>query len=374
MKIVVAPDSFKGALRAGRVAASFAAGWREVRPQDTVIEFPLSDGGEGVCDALAGNGRGTVEQISVHDPLMREVMADIGFTEDFAVLESAGANGIELLDSDELDPMLATTYGVGEALKELLTVRSCRKIIIGIGGSATNDAGTGMLQALGFRFYDARNQEITDCRGGRLHDIAQIDDTLVPEAVRQSSFTIACDVDTPFCGPEGAAPVFAPQKGANPDMVARLDAGMASFAQVIEDKYNINIVPLPGAGAAGGMGGGFRAFLNATLQRGIDMVLDAIGFDQLIQGADLIITGEGKIDFQTAKGKTAAGVLARAKKQGIPVIAIGGCVEMCDSLQQMGFAGIYPITEEKLPLEIAMQSDIAAANVEKTVRSKVEGI
>jgi glycerate kinase len=201
-----------------------------------------------------------------------------------------------------------------------------------------------------------------------MHMIARIHDSEVAESVRQSQFTVACDVDTPFCGKDGAAPVFAPQKGADKEMVARLDAGMASLAKVIESTYHINIVPLAGAGAAGGMGGGFRAFLNATLQRGIEMVLDAIQFDQIIQNADLIITGEGKIDFQTAKGKTAAGVLGRAKKQGIPVVAIGGCVEMCESVEQMGFAGIYPILEEKVPLEIAMQSNFAASNVEKTVK------
>ena len=192
--------------------------------------------------------------------------------------------------------------------------------------------------------------------------------------MREAQFVVACDVDTPFCGPEGAAPVFAPQKGANAEMVAKLDAGMASFAKVVETKYGINIVPMAGAGAAGGMGGGFRAFLNATLQRGIEMVLDAILFDQIIKGADLVITGEGRIDFQTAKGKTAAGVLARAKKQAVPVVAIGGSVEKCESVEQMGFAGIYPILEEEVPLELAMQPAFAAANVESTVKKIVANL
>jgi glycerate kinase len=198
-------------------------------------------------------------------------------------------------------------------------------------------------------------------------DIARIDDSQVSEEVRQSVFTVACDVDTPFCGPEGAAPVFAPQKGADAEMVNKLDTGMASLAKVIADKYALNVVPVAGAGAAGGMGGAFYAFLHANLKKGIDMVLDAIDFDTTIQGADLVITGEGKVDFQTSKGKTAAGVLGRAKKQHIPVIAIGGCVEMCDTLLQMGFAGIYPILEEEVPLEVAMQRDFAMSNVTKTV-------
>ena len=212
------------------------------------------------------------------------------------------------------------------------------------------------------------NGEVIDrCAGGRMADIARIDDSQVSEEVRQSVFTVACDVDTPFCGPEGAAPVFAPQKGADAEMVSQLDAGMASLAKVIADTYAVDVVPVAGAGAAGGMGGAFYAFLHATLKKGIDMVLDAIDFDTTLAGADLVITGEGKVDFQTAKGKTAAGVLARAKQQHIPVIAIGGCVEMCDSLLQMGFAGIYPILEEKVPLEIAMQRDFAMSNVTKTV-------
>jgi glycerate kinase len=279
----------------------------------------------------------------------------------------AAASGLTLLQPEERNPWLTSSYGTGEMIMEAIH-HGCRHLLIGIGGSATNDAGTGMLQALGFRFFDAQGQVITDCRGGRMQDIARIDDSAVPQAVRQSQFIVACDVDTPFCGPEGAAPVFAPQKGADTNMVTRLDAGMASLAQVIKDTYHINIVPLAGAGAAGGMGGGFRAFLNATLQRGIEMVLDAIDFDRIIQDANLIITGEGKIDFQTAKGKTAAGVLSHARKQGIPVVAIGGCIEMCESVEQMGFAGIYPIIEEKVPLEIAMQSDIAASNIENTVK------
>jgi glycerate kinase len=245
--------------------------------------------------------------------------------------------------------------------------RGCRNFLVGIGGSATNDAGMGMLQALGFRFYDVNNELIINGCGGSLATITRIDDSQVPISVKESVFTVACDVDTPFCGPDGAAPVFAPQKGADTDMVKRLDHGMASFAHVIKQQYDIDIVSVEGAGAAGGMGGAFLAFLGATLKKGIDMVLDAIDFDTTIAESDLVITGEGKVDFQTAKGKTAAGVLQRAKKQHIPVIAIGGCVEICDSLLQMGFAGIYPILEEKVPLEVAMQRDFAMSNVTKTV-------
>ena len=367
MKIVIASDSFKGSLTSVEVAQAATRGIKAVYPDCEVVAVNVADGGEGTVDAIVEALHGEIVYTTVSDPLGRPIQARYGIAGKKAIIEMAAASGLPLLSSEERNPWITSTYGTGEMIMDAIQ-RGCSQFLIGIGGSATNDAGTGMLQALGFKFYDFNGQEIIDCRGGRLQDIADLDDTFVPKAVREAQFIVACDVDTPFCGPEGAAPVFAPQKGADAEMVAKLDAGMTSFAHVIENKYGINIVPVTGAGAAGGMGGGFRAFLNASLQRGIDMVLDAIDFDYTIQSADLIITGEGKIDFQTAKGKTAAGVLARAKKQNIPVIAIGGCVEICESVKQMGFAGIYPITEEKLPLEIAMQAEVAAMNVEKTVK------
>ena len=367
MKIVIASDSFKGSLTSVEVAQAATRGIKAVYPDCDVVAVNVADGGEGTVEAIVDALGGEIVHTTVSDPLGRPIQARYGIAGKKAIIEMAAASGLPLLSSEERNPWITSTYGTGEMIMDAIQ-RGCSQFLIGIGGSATNDAGTGMLQALGFKFYDFNGKEIIDCRGGILQDIADLDDTFVPKAVREAQFIVACDVDTPFCGSEGAAPVFAPQKGADAEMVAKLDAGMTSFAHVIENKYGINIVPVAGAGAAGGMGGGFRAFLNASLQRGIDMVLNAIDFDYIIQSADFIITGEGKIDFQTAKGKTAAGVLARAKKQNIPVIAIGGCVEICESVKQMGFAGIYPITEEKLPLEIAMQAEVAAMNVEKTVK------
>ena len=367
MKIVIASDSFKGSLTSVEVAQAATRGIKAVYPNCEVVAVNVADGGEGTVEAIVDALGGEIICISVSDPLGRPIQANYGIAADKAIIEMAAASGLPLLQPEERNPWMTSTYGTGEMIMDAV-LRGCRQFLVGIGGSATNDAGTGMLQALGFKFYDFNGKEITDCRGGRLLDIVDLDDSCVPEAVRKAEFVVACDVDTPFCGPEGAAPVFAPQKGADAEMVKKLDAGMASFAKVIERKYKMNIIPVAGAGAAGGMGGAFRAFLDAKLQRGIEMVLDSIDFNVIIQDADLIITGEGKIDFQTAKGKTAAGVLARAKKQGIPVIAIGGCVEMCESVEQMGFAGIYPILEEKVPLEIAMCPDFAAANVEKTIQ------
>lgn len=365
-KIVVASDSFKGSLSSVDVAQSAEKGIHEVFPACEVVKVNVADGGEGTVDAIVDALQGRKIVAVVGDPLGRKIEAEYGVAAGTAVIEMAAASGLPLLSADERNPLVTSTFGTGEMILDALE-RGCRKFLVGIGGSATNDAGTGMLQALGFRFYDAEGVLIEHCCGGRLEDIVTIDDSAVPGAVLESEFIVACDVDTPFCGPDGAAPVFAPQKGADAAMVQRLDKGMASFARVIEAKYGINIVPVAGAGAAGGMGGAFKAFLKATLKKGIDMVLDAIDFNATIEGADLVITGEGKVDFQTAKGKTAAGVLTRAKTAGIPVIAIGGCVEMCDALEQMGFDGIYPILEEKVPLEVAMQHDFASANVTRTV-------
>ena len=366
MKIVIASDSFKGSMSSLDVATAASAGVIEVYPDSEIVSVNVADGGEGTVEAIVDALGGEIVKVQVSDPLGRKIETSYGIAGETAILEMAAASGLPLLTVEERNPWATSTLGTGEMIMDAIA-RGCRKFLVGIGGSATNDAGIGMLQALGFRFYDANGELITQGCGGVLGSIAHIDDSLVSTAVKESQFTVACDVDTPFCGPEGAAPVFAPQKGADAEMVKRLDEGMASFAKVIAEKYAIDIVPVAGSGAAGGMGGAFRAFLGATLKKGIDMVLDAIDFDTTIQGANLVITGEGKVDFQTAKGKTAAGVLNRAKQQHIPVVAIGGCVEMCDSLVQMGFAGIYPILEEKVPLEIAMQRDFAMNNVRKTV-------
>lgn len=373
MKVVIASDSFKGSLSSREVAEAAVRGIRKVLPICELVGVNVADGGEGTVDAVVEALGGEVVATVVSDPLGRPISACYGTVGKMAIIEMAAASGLPLLREEERNPWLTSTYGTGEMIMDAVK-RGCRDFLVGVGGSATNDAGMGMLQALGFRFYNIDDQEIIDGSGGRLQDVARIDDAGVMDAVRQCRFTVACDVDTPFCGSEGAAYVFAPQKGADMEMVARLDAGMVAFAKVIEKTYGMDVTSMAGAGAAGGMGGGFYAFLNARLKRGVDMVLDAIDFDSIIRGADLVITGEGKIDYQTVKGKTAAGVLARAKAQDIPVVAIAGRVEMCDSVAQMGFAGVYPIMENEMPLVVAMQPDFAAANVEKTVKKIVTNL
>lgn len=306
---------------------------------------------------------------SVTDPLGRPVKAAYGIVRSggvkTAVMEMSAASGLPLLLPDELNPWITSTYGTGEMISDALN-RGCRKFLVGIGGSATNDAGTGMLSALGVRFLDSSGQRLKGC-GRDLEAIARIDMSSLMPAARESEFIVACDVNTPFCGPDGAARVFAPQKGADPQTAEALDLGMRSFAQVIAEQFQTDIVPLSGAGAAGGLGGAFKAFLNARLTAGIEMVLDAIAFDSLLEGADLVITGEGRIDAQTAAGKTAAGVLRHAARKGIPVIAIGGSVAMCRELKEMGFIGIYSIINAPVSLEQAMRQDWATARIRCTV-------
>lgn len=367
--IVIASDSFKGSLTSMEVSDAAEIGIRNVFPQCNVIKVNVADGGEGTVEVIVKALGGNIHTATVTDPLGRPINATYGIVEQkgvkTAVIEMSAASGLPHLLPEERNPLITSTYGTGLLILHALT-QGCRKFLIGIGGSATNDAGTGMLSALGVKFFDSSGKLLKGS-GCDLEYIAKIDvSSLLPE-VKASEFIVACDVDTPFCGPEGAAHVFAPQKGATPQMVDILDRGMFSFAKRIAATFNTNIIPIDGAGAAGGLGGTFKVFLNAHLTKGIEMVLNVISFDSIIRDADLVITGEGRVDFQTAKGKTAAGVLEHTKKAGIPTIVIGGSVEMCPALKNMGFAGIYPIINIPVSLEKAMQKDFANANISRTI-------
>jgi glycerate kinase len=345
----------------------------EVLPDCEVVEVNVADGGEGTVGAIVQALQGEMITTEVKDPLGRSIRATYGLAGKMAIIEMAAASGLPLLLEEERNPMKTSTYGTGELIMDAIG-RGCEHLLVGIGGSATNDAGTGMLQAMGYRFYDVHDNLITRCTGETLQHIARIDDSQVDKRVANVRFTIACDVDTPFCGPHGAAAVFAPQKGADASMIALLEEGMQSFAAVIQSKYGLDVRSIAGSGAAGGMGGAFYAFVPSTLKKGIEMVLDAIGFDRLIANADLVITGEGKIDYQTAKGKTAAGVLARAKRQNVPVVAIGGGVEWCEALDKMGFSAIYQTSEANVPLEQAMQHEYASARVKEVAKAIVKAM
>ena len=389
LRVVIASDSFKGSLTSAEVARSIVSGIRSVIPDCECIELSIADGGEGTADALMAALGGSWVECLVHDPLMREMTASYAILGDgrTAVIDTASASGLALLSSEERNPLKTSTFGTGELIVDALN-RGCRRFLVGLGGSATNDGGMGLFSALGCRFLDNAGRILPGC-GESLVNVAGIDASGVHPHLKDASFTVACDVDTPFCGPDGAALVFAPQKGAGQDDVAMLDRGLANFADVIHQCLGRDIVNVPGSGAAGGLGGGFLAFSNAVLKSGIDMVLDAIGFDSIIDGADLVITGEGRIDRQTFKGKAPYGVMLRARARRIPVYAIGGCLSLDGvegvstfplvagvdgiggipvAFSGLGFDCIVPCVSGDYDPDYVLRPDVAGRNVASAAR------
>lgn len=366
-KIALAFDSFKGSLTSEQAAEAAAKAVRRVFPACEVVQCVLADGGEGTAEALLRAAGGVWRSVRVHDPLMRPRDARYGIVDGgrTAVLDLAEACGLTLLAPGQRDPWRTTTYGLGEMIADALAA-GCRKLVIGIGGSATNDGGCGMLRALGYRFPDAEGRE-TDGTGGSLAQIRAIDDRGASAALSEAELIVACDVDNPLYGPEGAACVFARQKGADAKTVARLDTGLRNFAAVVERYNGERIARTAGAGAAGGLGGGMKGVLHARLVRGAEWVLAATDFADRIAGADLVLTGEGRLDDQTPRGKLPAGVLRAARRQGIPVIAFGGSVDACERLNDSGFAALFPIVPGPGPLAEAMQRERAAENLARTV-------
>lgn len=366
-KIVVASDSFKGSLTSLQVDVAVEQGIHKVYPKCEVVKLNVADGGEGTMDALRSTLGGRWVNVKVDDPLGRRMNSAYVILNDgrTAVIEMSAASGLPLLRPEERNPMKTSTYGTGEMIADALS-RGCRRFLVGLGGSATNDGGMGMLSALGFRFLDRNGQTLPGV-GESMAEVEDIDASMVMSAVYEAEFIVACDVDSPFCGPSGAAYVFAPQKGAGHQMVEDLDMGMRHFAEVIKRVMGKDIMDVPGAGAAGGLGGGFVAFLNARLERGIEMVLDAIGFDVIISGADLVITGEGRVDSQTLTGKTPYGIMKRAAKQGIRTVVIGGSVKLDDGDDVSEFDTVYPVTPPGMSLEEAMKPETAAENIRSAI-------
>ncbi len=362
-KITVASDSFKGSLTSMQVADNVERAVKEVFPDCHVQKIDVADGGEGTVEALVSSLGGEYVDVEVAGPIGRKVTARYGIIDEgrTAVIEMAVASGLPLISPEERNPLKTSTYGTGMMIRDALN-RGCRKFLVGIGGSATNDGGTGMLSALGFMFLD-KDGYVLEGTGENLARITSVCDADVPREISEAEFTVACDVDNPFCGPAGAAYVFAPQKGADDAMVRCLDEGLASFAGVISRYTGQMVADLPGAGAAGGLGGAFKAFLGARLTRGIEIVLDAIGFDGKIAGSSLVITGEGSVDAQTLMGKTPSGVLARASKLGIPVMVLGGKVDASVDFLKAGFSAVCQVTPEDMSLEDAMKADIAGENI-----------
>jgi glycerate kinase len=322
--IAIAPDSFKGAFSAADAATYIERGLRRALPRLSIRKIPMADGGEGTVRAIVDATGGSILTRTVKNPLARPVKATFGMTGDgtTAVIEMAAASGLALLKPRDRNPLRTTTYGTGQLIAAALT-RKARKILVGIGGSATNDGGMGMARALGVKFLDRRGREIPE-GGGALHMLDRIDLSKRHPRVAATGIEVACDVDNPLVGPRGAACVYSPQKGATPQMVRKLDDGLRHLAGIIKRDLGVSVLRIPGSGAAGGLGAGLMAFLGARLRPGVDIVIDTVGLKRQLRGCDLVITGEGRMDGQTIFGKTPAGVARAAKQLGLPVIAICG--------------------------------------------------
>ncbi|RDI41875.1 glycerate kinase [Falsibacillus pallidus] len=372
MKIVIASDSFKGSLSALQASAAMEKGIKKVMPDADVMLIPVGDGGEGTMDSLISAVNGKAIEVDVHGPLHTMVKAAYGLLDDgkTGVIEMASASGLDLVLRDERNPMITSTFGTGELIKKALD-DGCRRMILAIGGSATNDGGIGMLQALGMKLLDSNGEEVG--RGGQaLKDIHSIDDSKFDRRIADAEFIIASDVQNPLIGPHGASRVFGPQKGADPQMTELLDQYLTQWADLVQEKTGIKLHDRPGAGAAGGLGGAFQAFFPAVMRRGIDIVIEQTGLKEKLSGADLVLTGEGKIDSQTIFGKTPMGVAQEAQKQGIPVIALAGSVGRgIEELYSHGITSIHSIVDGPMNLNEAMEkgSELLEFSAEQVFRT-----
>lgn len=357
MKIVIAPDSFKGSCTAREAAEYIRRGVAEVFPDAEFTLLPIADGGEGTVDSLVAATGGRLVEVDSFDPLGRPIRAPYGILPDgTAVVETAAASGLTLVAAHERDALRASTYGTGLLIRRALE-RGARRVIIGLGGSATTDGGMGLARALGLRFLDADGSPLDD-GGAELARLARIDvSALMPEAA-SCRFVLACDVKNVLCGAEGAAYVFSPQKGASPAQVQQLDAALGNYARVLKKQLGSDAALRPGSGAAGGLGCVFMAFFNAEVKPGIELVLDTIGFDKHVREADLVITGEGRLDAQSAYGKVPCGVAERSKSmKNVPVVAIGGAIgDGADALYSRGVDALASAVSRVCTLDEAMSA------------------
>ena len=356
LKVVVAPDSFKGSLTASEACDAIENGLLKVFPDADIIKVPMADGGEGTVRSLVDATGGKVVSCRVTGPLGEQTKAFYGILGDgtTAVIEMASASGLPLVPKDRKNPCFTTTYGTGELIKAAMD-RGCRRLIIGIGGSATNDGGVGMAEAVGVKFLDANGSQIKR-GGGFLSDLDRIDMSGLDMRVKEAEFVVACDVDNPLTGPRGASAVYGPQKGATPEMVQILDRGLYNLARVIKKDVGVDVNDIPGSGAAGGLGAGLIAFTSAELKKGIEIVIETTGLKEKLQGADLVITGEGKTDFQTLFGKTPIGVANCAKENDIPVVIIsGGYSEDALELYEHGIDALTTIVKGPCSVDDAIK-------------------
>ncbi len=368
MKIVIAPDSFKESLTALHVCEALEKGIKTHFPNAEISKVPMADGGEGTVQSLVDATGGQIIQAKVTGPLGKEVEAFYGILGDgkTAVIEMAAASGLHQVPMDERNPLITTTRGTGELILKALD-QNVKHIIIGIGGSATNDGGAGMAKALGAKLINTNGAEIKE-GGGSLNQLAAIDLTNFDSRLAEVKVEVACDVDNPLTGATGASAVFGPQKGATPDMVKQLDRNLAHYAAVIEKEMDIHIQNVPGAGAAGGLGGGLLAFLSAELKPGVDIVIEATQLESYIKNADLVITGEGRIDGQTIYGKTPIGVAKTAKKHSVPVIAIAGSIGAgSEAVYEHGISALFSVVPGAVDLSEALAK--AVENIERTAKN-----
>ena len=357
LKIVIAPDSFKGSITALEAANAIEKGIRKAVSSVEILKVPMADGGEGTVEAMLAAAGGEIRQVEVTGPLGEKVPAFYDILEDkkTAVIEMAAASGLPLVPKEKRNPLLTTSFGTGELIKKALEA-GCSRLIIGIGGSATNDGGIGMLQALGVKFTDINGAEL-GFGGGELGRLHSIDCSNLFSGLKNTEILVACDVTNPLCGPRGASQVFGPQKGATPDMIERLDKGLENYANKIKNYLGKDIIDVHGTGAAGGMGAGLIAFLDASLKPGIEIMTEVACLEEKIEGCDLIITGEGNTDFQTAFGKVPVGISRIGKKYGRPVICLsGGIGEGIDTLYDEGITALFSIANKPMSLEDAMKN------------------
>ena len=369
MKILVAPDSFKESLSAIQVAEAISMGVLKIIPNAEIIKTPISDGGEGLLDALVNDKNGKIIKVKVYDPLYRSIAAEYGILNEgtTAVIEMAKASGLELLKEQEKNPYNTSSYGTGQLILDALD-RGCQKIIIGIGGSATNDGGMGMVKALGGKFINKEGIELTE-GGGALGELSSINLTNFDKRISNCKIVVACDVTNKLTGENGASFVYGAQKGGSKEQLEFLDKNLEHYAAIIRNHLGIEIENINGAGAGGGMGAGLIAFLNAELKSGIDLILETLEIKKHIKNIDLIITGEGKIDKQTLQGKTILGIAALAKEYHVPVIAITGKIgDNIDEIYKLGITSIFSIVNKPMKLEEAIN------DVEYLIQSCIETI
>ena len=355
-KIVIAPQEFKGSLSAIKIARAIEVGVLRAIPHAETVLAPVADGGDGTLQSLVDSSGGRIESAAVTGPLGEALVAEWGALGDgeTAVIEMARSSGLALLDLDDRDPRIATTKGVGELIAAAFDTGHTR-FIIGIGGSATNDGGAGMMQALGASLLDSAGRELGP-GGAALAGLDRIDVSNVDPRVRSAGVVVACDVNNPLCGSTGASAVFGPQKGATPEMVAELDAALSHFADIIERDLGADVRDRAGAGAAGGLGAGLMALLNAELKAGVDIVLDAVGLDERLNGADLVITGEGQIDASTVFNKAPVGVARLARQRGIPVFGLAGSLgKGYEEVHNLGIDAVFTLVDRPMTLDDALE-------------------